>query len=74
VPDWSTLPGRFKEVEKMAAPRKRGQVVPLETSQSIADQTAEFIKSGGKVEQVPRGVSGQTSLAARKHITISTKA
>ena len=55
------------------ASRKRGQAAPLETSQTIAEQTATFLKDGGKVEQVPRGVSGQTSLAARKHITISNK-
>ena len=55
------------------ASRKRRQAAPIETSQSIAEQTAAFIKAGGKVEQVPRGVSGQTSLTARKHITISTR-
>ncbi|MEP5763737.1 MAG: hypothetical protein ABJ308_04055 [Halieaceae bacterium] len=55
------------------ASKKRGQAVAAETSLSIAEQTAAFLKQGGKVEEVPRGVSGQTSLAARKHITISTK-
>ena len=57
----------------MASSKKRGQSAPVETSQSIAEQTAAFLKAGGKVEEVPRGVSGQTSLAARKHITISSK-
>jgi hypothetical protein len=57
----------------MASGKKRGQAAPIETSQTIAEQTAAFLKSGGKVEEVPRGVSGQTSLAARKHITISSK-
>ena len=57
----------------MASSRKRGQAAQAETSQSIAEQTAAFIKSGGKIEEVPRGVSGQPSLAARKHITISSK-
>jgi hypothetical protein len=55
------------------AAKKRGPAAPAQTSASIADQTQSFIKDGGKVEQVPRGVSGQTSLAARKHITISSK-
>jgi len=55
------------------AAKKRGPAAPAQTSESIADQTQAFIKDGGKVEQVPRGVSGQTSLAARKHITISSK-
>ena len=57
----------------MASSKKRGQAAPVETSASIAEQTAAFLKSGGKVEEIPRGVSGQTSLTARKHITISTK-
>jgi hypothetical protein len=57
----------------MASSKKRGQAAQVETSQSIAAQTAAFLKSGGKIEEVPRGVSGQPSLAARKHITISSK-
>lgn len=57
----------------MATSKKRGQNAPVETSESIAEQTAAFLKSGGKIEEVPRGVSGQTSLAARKHITISSR-
>jgi hypothetical protein len=57
----------------MAAGRKRGQAAPIQTSQTIADQTATFLKQGGKVDEVPRGVSGQTSMVARKHITISSK-
>jgi hypothetical protein len=55
----------------MAAKKKAA--ASTETSESIEDQTAAFLKGGGKVEAVPRGVSGQTSLAARKHITISSK-
>jgi hypothetical protein len=57
----------------MASSKKRNQVTPAETSASIAEQTALFLKSGGKIEEVPRGVSGQTSLAAKRHITISRK-
>lgn len=57
----------------MASSKKRGQAAPVETSQSIAEQTAAFLKAGGKIEEVPRGVSGQTSLTARKHITISSR-
>jgi hypothetical protein len=57
----------------MAASKKRGQSAPAETSKSIAEQTAAFLKAGGKIEEVPRGVSGQTSLASRKHITISSR-
>ena len=57
----------------MASSKKRGQSAPAETRESIAEQTAAFLKAGGKIEEVPRGVSGQTSMAARKHITISSR-
>jgi hypothetical protein len=53
--------------------RRRAPAAPAETSKTIADQVAEYLKSGGKVEEIPRGVSGQPSSAARKHITISNK-
>jgi hypothetical protein len=33
---------------------------------TIAEQTAIFLKSGGKVEQVPSGVSGQAYSSAPK--------
>jgi hypothetical protein len=67
------IAGHFKEAKKMAAKKSRGATAPAQTSRSIADQTAAYLKSGGKVDEIPRGVSGQTSLAARKHITISGK-
>ena len=58
----------------MASPSKRrGPAAPPQTSLSIAEQTAAFLKTGGKVEEVPRGISGQPGATARKHITISTK-
>lgn len=31
----------------------------VETRCSIAEQTAAFLKSGGEITEVPRGVSGQ---------------
>lgn len=40
-----------------------------ETSASIAKQTAEFLESGGKIEIIQNGVSGQESVAGRKHIS-----
>lgn len=57
----------------MSSSRRRGQAAPVETSDSIAEQTAAFLKSGGKVEEVPRGVSGQVNTTGKKHITISNK-
>ena len=43
-----------------------------ETSESIEEQTRAFLKSGGAIEKVPRGVSGQTSVSGKRHITISS--
>jgi hypothetical protein len=57
----------------MASSKRRGEAAPMLTSDSIADQVAKFLKTGGQIEEVPRGVSGQTSVAAKKHITISKK-
>lgn len=56
---------------KSSAKRKTDDAV--ETSNSIAEQTAAFLKSGGSIEQVPSGVSGQTNLGGPKHITISKR-
>lgn len=39
------------------APRKAAMAA--ETHVSIEEQTAAFLKSGGKIDEVPRGVSGQ---------------
>ena len=43
------------------------------TDESIALQTAEFLKSGGKIQQIPTGTSGQTNLSGPKHISLRNK-
>ena len=55
------------------APAKKKQPAAVETSESIEEQTRAFLKAGKKIEIIQSGVSGQPSLAARKHITISNK-
>lgn len=40
---------------------------------SREDKVAEFLKSGGKIQQIPTGVSGQEKLTGRKHITLGNK-
>ncbi len=35
----------------------------FETHQSIEEQTAAFIKAGGAITQIARGVTGQTNIA-----------
>ena len=52
---------------------KKKTPAAVETSDSIAEQTAAFLKGGGKIETIDSGVSGQVSMASKKQITISTK-
>lgn len=44
----------------------------VETHESIEAQVAAFLKSGGEIQQIAKGVSGQTGAPSR-HITISRK-
>ncbi len=39
------------------APAKRKQPAAVETSQSIEDQTREFLKSGNKIDVIQSGIS-----------------
>jgi hypothetical protein len=48
------------------AAAKKKQPAAVETSESIAEQTRRFLKSGNKIQRIPSGVSGQPSLAASK--------
>jgi hypothetical protein len=53
----------------MARSEKRSnskQAIPL----TIAEETAIFLKAGGKIQQIPTGVSGQVNLAGPKHIKL----
>ena len=45
----------------------------VETALSIEEQTRAFLESGGKVETVDAGISGQPSMAAPKQFTIDNK-
>ncbi|MEG5263983.1 hypothetical protein TRP66_06735 [Pseudomonas sp. JDS28PS106] len=44
----------------------------VETSDSINEQIAAFLKSGGEIQQIAKGVSGQT-FAPSKHINLGKK-
>ncbi|MEH6652427.1 MAG: hypothetical protein V7707_20620 [Motiliproteus sp.] len=52
----------------MAAKPKKP--TPSETRQSIEDLTAAFLKAGGEIQQVARGVTGQQNLAGPRHIVL----
>lgn len=44
-----------------------------ETSASIATQIEAFLKSGQEIQHIPNGISGVTSTAGPKHITLGKK-
>lgn len=41
-----------------------------ETTQSIAEQTKAFLKAGGNIQQIDRGVTGQVNIPGPRHITL----
>lgn len=41
------------------APAKKKQPAAVETSQSIEDQTRDFLQSGGAIQNIQSGISGQ---------------
>ena len=43
------------------------------TSESIALQTIEFLKAGGEVDVIQRGISGREPTEGRKHIAYAKK-
>ena len=55
---------------KNTSPAKKKEAVATETSNSIASQTQAFLESGGVIEQVAAGVSGQSFTVGRKHISL----
>ncbi|MEH6588810.1 MAG: hypothetical protein V7746_01065 [Halioglobus sp.] len=52
---------------------KAKQAAAGETSQTIEEQTAAFFKSGGKVDYIKTGISGQQGLAGPRHISLGNK-
>jgi hypothetical protein len=43
------------------------------SADSIEAQTAKFLASGGKVQQIPLGVSGQVATTGPRHITLGKR-
>lgn len=52
------------------APAKKKAAAAVESSESIAAQTKAFLASGGEIEQINSGISGQQSMAGPKHIKL----
>jgi len=57
-------------VKAKTASTKKKPSGTTETSQSIEEQTRAFLESGGKIEHVNSGVSGQQSLVGPRHISL----
>lgn len=55
------------------AAAKKKVPAAVETSESIAQQTAAFLKAGKKIKVIDSGVSGQPSLAVNKHIRLGER-
>tara|TARA_R110002072_G_scaffold36804_4_gene108027 strand:+ start:1098 stop:1289 length:192 start_codon:yes stop_codon:yes gene_type:complete len=55
------------------AAAKKKPPAAVETSESIEQQTAAFLKAGNKIDQVDSGISGQPSLVVNKHIKLGNR-
>jgi hypothetical protein len=55
------------------APAKRKLPAAVETSQSIEEQTREFLKSGNKIDVIKSGISGQPTMVVSRHIKLGNK-
>ena len=45
----------------------------VSTRDDLAEHIEAFLKAGGKVQQIPSGVSGQTSTSGPRQIVLSHK-
>ncbi len=63
----------------MATPAKNTKSKPVIaanndfSAESLEAQTAKFLASGGKVQQIPLGVSGQVATSGPRHITLGKR-
>jgi len=52
---------------------KPKKTAPVANRDDIEAHIAAFLKSGGKVQKIPTGVSGQTSTSGPRQIVLSHK-
>lgn len=60
----------------MSAKKATQQAKPapaVETRESLEAQVAAFLKSGGEIQQVAKGVSGQSWSTPSRHISLGKK-
>ncbi len=70
APTYSEGPVMAAKKERKSAVKKSAE---QESSQSIEEQTKAFLASGGEIQQINSGVSGQQSVAGPKHINLGSK-
>ncbi|MNK49690.1 hypothetical protein D3C87_685520 [compost metagenome] len=64
---------RLMAAMRVKASTSKAKPAPaVETSESINDQIAAFLKSGGEIQQIAKGVSGQT-FGPSKQISLGKK-
>ncbi|HEY9034952.1 MAG TPA: hypothetical protein VIN71_13505 [Pseudomonadales bacterium] len=54
----------------MANPRKKKEAAAAISSEQIQADIAAFLKKGGAIEEVPRGVSGNSAFKGNRSITL----
>ena len=47
--------------------------LPQETSASLAAEVEKFLSTGGKIQEIPQGVSGQVATTGPRHITLGRR-
>jgi SutA RNAP-binding domain len=57
-----------QSLTRKSSPKK--QAAAAETSETIAEQTALFLKSGKKIEVIQSGISHKPTLEAKKQINL----
>ena len=55
------------------ASKSRKKVAAETSREDLEKHVAAFLKAGGKVQQIPTGVSGQTSTSGPRQIVLSHK-
>lgn len=51
----------------------KGNEIPQETSESLAQEVEKFLAKGGKIQEIPQGVSGQVATSGPRHITLGRR-
>ena len=57
---------------KTRSTAKKKQPAATETSSSIDAQVKEFLASGGAIEQIKTGVTGQVNMPGPRHINLNS--